>query len=210
TKRGSVDVISRKEVAEILYRFEDPSAELRRISDRAVRTYELLQFSLSFSGYYMPNASIPDGEFKEYYEELEWGIGLNAGVNYFFNQQLGVGFLSSRARFKNSVPVTLINTGVNGNLSDDLNLHYGGAGLAARFALGNSDSHFILGAGAGMTFYNNDAEIVYAYNLKATGIGFHVDGNLNLSLGGGLYMTFKAAYMGNTVGDFTRSEERRV
>ncbi|NEN25579.1 hypothetical protein G3O08_18970 [Cryomorpha ignava] len=203
TKNGSVDVISKKEIAEILYKFEDPSAELRRLSNKELRTYELMQFWVAFSGYYLPNSGISDNDFKEYYQKLEWGTGLNAGVNYYFNQQLGIGMMYSKARFKNSVPVSIRNSTISGNLSDDLTLHYLGASVVVRFALGSSNSNFFLGAGPGINYYFNDAEVVYAYNLKANGIGFHVDTAVNLNLGGGLYMPIKLTYMGNTVGDFT-------
>lgn len=201
TKRGTVDVISRKEVKEILYRFENPSDQLRKKAAREERDYEFVQFSLAYSLNYLPNASIPEDDFKEYYEELQFGKGFNAGVNFFFNKHLGIGMIYSKSRFKNSIPV-ILNNSVTGNLSDDMKLHYGGLGVAARFAFGNSASHLTLSAGAGMNFYNNDAAIVYGYNLKAQGIGIHLDANMNLSLGGGLYIAIRASYIGNTVNDF--------
>lgn len=203
TKRGTVDVISKKEIAVILYKFEDPSAELRRQNNKEARTYEMMQFWISGSGYYLPNAGIADNDFKEYYQKLEWGIGFNSGVNYFFNEQLGVGVVYSKSRFKNSVPVSIRNSPISGNLSDDLKLQYIGAGGVVRFTFGNSDSNFLLGAGAGINYYYNEAEVVYAYTLKANGIGFHVDTAVNLSLGGGLYIPIKLSYTGNRVGDFS-------
>lgn len=203
TKRGEVDVISRKEVAELLYKYEEPSDALRRMSNKELRTYELMQFSIVFSGYYLPNSGINDNEFKEYYEDLEWGIGFNAGINYFFGPNLGVGLMYSHARFRNSVPVSLRNTSISGNLSDDLKLKYFGAGIVARFAVGDSDSNFLLAAGGGMNYYKNNAEVIYAYSLKANGIGFHVDATMNISLGGGLFLPFKLNYVGNTVGEFS-------
>lgn len=203
TKRGTVDVISKKEIAEILYKFEDPSAELRRRNNKEARTYELMQFWVALSGYYLPNEGIADNDFKEYYQKLEWGLGFNAGVNFFFNEQLGAGLVYSKSRFKNSVPVSIRNTAISGNLSDDLKLQYIGAGVVVRFGFGSSDSNFLLGAGAGINYYYNEAEVVYAYTLKANGIGFHVDTAINLSLGGGLYLPIKLSYFGNTVDDFT-------
>lgn len=203
TKRGAVDVISRKEIAEILYKFEDPSNSLRRSNMNEARNYERIQFWVAFSGYYQPNLGIADNDFKEYYQKLEWGLGFNLGINYFLNERLGIGLIYSKSRFKNSIPVSILNTSISGNLSDDLKLQYFGTGLVLRFPFGRSESHFLIGAGAGINHYYNEAEVIYAYTLKANGIGIHVDTSLNLSLGGGLYMPIKFSYMGNTVGNFT-------
>lgn len=201
TKRGTVDVISKKEIAEILYKFENPSAELRRRNNLEARTYEMMQFWVAFSGYHLPSSEIVDPNFKEYYEKLKWGIGFNTGYNYFFIKQLGVGLIYSNSRFRNSLTLNF-NTGLSGNVSDDLKLQYIGVGVVTRFSFGNSDSNFLLGAGVGMNYYFNEAEVVYAYSLKAKGVGLHVDTTINLSLGGGLYVPLKLSYFGNTVNDF--------
>lgn len=201
TKGSSTDVISRKEIAEILYGFEEPDPRLRKITNRALRGYDVIQAWATLTGQYLPAEESESQVLKEYYDELQWGLGFQAGVNYFFRQEVGVGLFYANTRFKNSIPLNIFIPGVAGNISDDLRLQYIGAGIVMRFGLANSSTNFSLSAGAGINYYFNHAEFLYAYTLEGNDAGFHVDSSMNLSLGGGLFLPVKLSYIGNYVGD---------
>lgn len=203
SKRGDREVISRKEISQILYNYENPDGQLRRKSNFKKRDYQVIQVYGQFSGYYLPNEGIPDDDFKEYYQELQFGTGYKVGVNYFLKKQFGVGLIYSLSKFSNSVPVTHPPTSAQGILSDNLNINYYGASAVFRFDLGDSETNFMLSVGAGMNHYRNDAKIIYSYTLKAHGVGFHASAAFNLSLGGGLSIPITLGYMGNTVGNIS-------
>ena len=203
TKRGELDIISRKEVAEILYNVENAKGKQRQVNRREARTYELIQVYLSYQGCYLPNSAIPEGEFKDYYTALQYGSGLRGGLNFYFNEFIGVGATYSTSSYKNSVPVQLISTGAQGNLSDDIRIKYFGMGAVFKINMGDKKTNFTAEAGAGMNFFNNEAESVYGYNLKGQGLGIHLSGAFNINLGGGLYLPLKVGYIGNFVGNLS-------
>lgn len=203
SKRGEREVISRKEIAQILYNFEKPDGQLKRKANYKTRDYQVIQFYAQFTGYYLPDENIPKGNFKEYYEELQFGTGYKAGGNYFLSKQFGVGLTYSLSKFSNSIPVRDTLSGARGRLSDDVSINYFGASAEFRFDLGESETNFMLSVGAGMNLYHNDAKRIYGYILKAHSVGFHATASLNLSLGGGLYIPITFGYIGNTVGNIS-------
>jgi hypothetical protein len=206
--RGEVEVISRKEIAEILYNFEDAGNQLLKVTNREKRDYELIELWFAYGVSFMPNSEIPDGDFKEYYEKLQWGRGFSLGGSYFFNQKIGINAVFSTSTFENSVAVSLSSAGIGGtvaygNLSDDINLKYIGGGLTLRYELVQDVSHFELQVGAGLNYYSNQAELVYGFDLNANGVGFHVNTIGNLSMGGGLYVLVCLSYQGGFVDDIS-------
>ena len=203
SKRGEREVISRKEISQILYNYESPDGQLRRKANFKTRDYKFVHFYAQFSGYYLPNEDIPDDNFKEYYTELQFGSGYSAGANYFLTERIGVGLAYSFSQYGNAVAVTHPPTGAQGTLSDNLKINYYGTNVVFRFDLGESETNFILSIGAGINQYRNDAKIIYSYNIKAHSIGFHASAAFNLSLGGGLAIPITLGYIGNTVGNFS-------
>ncbi len=205
SNRGEVEVISRKEIAEILYNFEDPSSKLLKIAKREKRDYELIELWFAYGVIFMPNSDIPTDDFEEYYSKLQWGEGFSLGGNYFFNQKIGVNAIFSTSNFENSIGVSLSTAGLGattvayGSLSDDINLKYVGGGLTLRYELVKDVSHFELQVGAGVNYYTNQAELVYGFDLNAKGVGFHVKTMGNLSIGGGLYVLLCLSYQGGYV-----------
>lgn len=205
SKRGELEVISRKEVARILYNYEKPNKNFDRKISRKGRDYQILQFYGQYAVYYLPDDNIPDedSDFEQYYKDLQFGTGYKVGVNYFLNRQFGLGLTYALSKFSNSILVTDTASGAYGKLSDDIRLNYFGLSAEMRFEFGESESDILLSLGAGMNFYRNDAELIYGYNVKAQGLGFHGTLALNLSLGGGLYIPVTLGYMGNTVGNIS-------
>ena len=203
SKRGELDVISRKEIAQVIYNFESPNDQLRRKSNAKLRDYQFIQVYGQFLGYYSKNDEIPKGDLEEYYTDLQYGAGYKVGANYFFTKQIGVGLTYALSKFSNSVPVTYPPTGAYGKLSDNLRINYFGASAEFRFNLGSWDTNFSISVGAGMNYYRNEAKVIYGYELKANDFGFQASGSFNLSLGGGLYLPITLGYIGNTVGNFS-------
>jgi len=203
SKRGEQEVISRREIAQILYNYESQTTKLKRKSNLKKRDYQTLAFYAQFSGYYLPNPDIPDDAFKEYYEELQFGTGYKAGANYFLTKQLGIGITYTIAKFSNSVPVIHPPTSAQGRLSDNLKISYYGANVAFRFDLGYSETNFMLSVGLGLNHYRNDGEIIYGYRTKAQNIGFHATAAFNLSLGGGLFIPVTLGCIGSQVGNIS-------
>jgi len=203
SRRDELEVISRKEISQILYNFEKPNKDLRRKTNRKSRDYEILQITGQFVGYYLPNQDIPTGDLEEYYEDLQFGSGYKVGVSYFLSRQFGLGLTYARSKFSNSLPVTHPPTGAYGQLVDDMTLNYFGTSAELRIYFGGSETNLLLSVGAGMNFFRNDAKIIYGYELKGNGVGLQAAASFNLSLGGGLFIPISIGYIGNTVGNFS-------
>ena len=203
SKRGEIEVMSRKEIAQILYDFEEPSNQLLKVTKREKRDYDFIEAWFIYGLSFMPNSDIPDGDFEEYFQKLQWGRGFNAGANFFFNQKIGINAVYSTSKFDNSVPVSLSSAGVGtvayGNLSDNINLRYIGGGLTLRYELVEDLSNFEFQIGAGVNYYSNQAELVYGFDLDARGVGFHASTAANLGIGGGLSIVICLSYNGGSV-----------
>jgi hypothetical protein len=203
TKRGESDVISRKEVREILYGAYDVSA---RESNDLVKPRRDDAFSVwgggGFSRILESDADISD-DFKDYYDRLKSGYWIGGGVNFFPANELGFGVLYSTASFSNSITVQQTTTGRVGTLADNITLQYIGANLALRLQ-GAEDWYVImLNVGPGLSLYRNDAQLFNGYLLQSNALGIHLNGEFGASLGQGMYIGLQLGFKGISHSDYT-------
>ncbi len=193
TKGNSPDVISRKEVAELIYNFDQ-----RSIPSRKQRDYDMFEVYGSFAVTRLLS-EIPrnlPGEFSEYLNQLKWGFGFSAGTNILISENMGIGISFSQTNFENSVEVMQVGTGITGTLSDDIVLTYLGVGVVYSGVSGEGRSFFQLNAGLGYLWYSNEARTIYPYNVNSRSLGGHISTSLNFSLGSGVYVPVQIGLKG--------------
>lgn len=209
-KKNDLQVISRKEVAEVIYGFNTDYTPSMRYRAKSGRDYEMIHVGLQYAGYFLDLSSSSDAQsgLKEYYDKLRFGSGLLAYVDVFFNKSFGVGGVYSMSKFHNSalVEVTYHPSDpleppivMQGDLADNMRFNYYGVGGVFRHRLGDSQSDILITAGIGLHTYQNEGKLIYDYELKGHGLGFHIAGHFNLGLGDGIYLPVSLGYMGRTV-----------
>jgi len=185
TKRNSSDVISRKEIADLIYNFDQGSLRASK-----QRNYRIISIYGEFTGSRLLSEIPRDlpNEFSEYLNGLKWGLGFSAGVNFMFSESMGLGLTFSQTDFENSVDVMQVGTGVAGTLSDDIRLTYMGLGLVYSGSPGKSKSFFQVNAGLGYLWYLNRGYTIYPFTVKSASLGGHIITSINFDLGSGIYL----------------------
>ena len=194
TKGNSSDVISRKEVVELIYNFEQGG-------NYKVRERDIFEIYGSFTGTRLLSEiprNLPN-DFSKYLNQLKWGVGYSAGVNILISESAGVGVLISQTNFENSVEVIQVGTGITGTLSDDITLTYLGLGFVYSGASGKDKSFFQLNTGLGYLWYLNEARSIYPFIVRSGSLGGHLCASINFSLGSGIYVPVQLGLKGGTV-----------
>jgi hypothetical protein len=196
TKRNTSDIISRKEVLEVIYNFED-----QYIPTSKLREYDLFEVYGTFTGSRLLSEiprSLPN-EFSEYLDQLKWGIGFSAGLNFNFARNYGIGFLFTQTEFNNSVDVMQVGTSVTGTLSDEIRMTYLGLGFVLSGDAENAQTVFQLNVGLGYLLYLNEARTIYPYRVQGNSLGGHLLGSANFSLGSGVFIPVQFGLKGFSV-----------
>jgi len=196
TKRNSSELISRKEVVEVIYSFEQG-----KISAPKFREYALFQVYGSFTGSRLLSEiprNLPN-QFSEYLDKLKWGIGYSGGLNFMFSESIGVGAVFSQTEFNNSIEVMQVGTGLIGILSDEIRLTYLGASFIYSGSIFNSETFLQLNAGLGYLWYQNEARSIYPFKVESNSIGGHLQGSVNFSLGSGIFLPVQLGLKGFSV-----------
>jgi len=196
TKRNTSDIISRKEVFEVIYNFEDQNIPASRLRD-----YEQFEVYGAFTGSRLLSEiprSLPN-EFSEYLDQLKWGIGYSAGLNFKFAEKYGVGFLFAQTEFNNSVDVMQVGTSVTGTLSDEIRMTYVALGFVLSGTAESTQTFFQLNTGLGFLYYLNEARTIYPFRVQGSSLGGHLLGSANFSLGSGVYIPVQFGLKGFSV-----------
>lgn len=202
TKRGELDVISRQEVASILYNFEDPQEWLKGPKAEQVRGFSSWEVLFLYSEFFLPIDYSGPSDFSDYYRDLQLGNGFSGGVSFFLNERFGLRLSYVRSRFTNQFSGQIYGTtGRTGRLEDDILLQYLGLGVVLKLPLEKKRSYFEIGGGLGYNLYRNRAKQIESYALTAQGIGAHFDVAFNISVGGGLFIPIRAAVYGFEIGN---------
>lgn len=200
TKRGENEVLSQKEVEQIIYGFGDEP-----IRYKSSRGYNFLQVfgSITGSRIIASQSNSRPPEFSEYLDKLNWGIGFSTGFDLFLNSSLGIGISYSQSTFSNSIDVVQIGTGVIGKLSDEIRLIYAGGSIIYRGKIYDSESSIQLCIGLGYFGYSNNARIIYPFSLKGQAVGGHISGGVNLSLGSSFYLPIQFGLKGFSIDSYS-------
>lgn len=169
TNRSETEIISRKEVREIIYGI-DTSAKRKIAPKKFVKDYEAFQLSVH-AGYSLTISTdeLYGEDFETVYDEMRDGVFLDARVNYFFNQDLGLGVHYSTSRYQtdSSVPILVSlpsGTDLTGELSHDRTLKYYAFNLAVRIHK-SSNVNFQIDMGFGLLTFEDKGEFIGDYTL---------------------------------------------
>lgn len=200
TRRGEQDVISRKEVREVVYAaYEAGVKERNALADRGRKFSPGLWGGGGWS-VLVDNGQEPGENLEAYYRQLRSGYWVGGGAYFMLSQELGLGGIYSISRFANSIGVQLSNqqnvvirTGI---LSDDIRIQYIGAGLVLRLGADTDWYRLQLNIGPGLNLYRNDARFFFDYALRSTGVGGHMSLEGLLNLGQGMSLGVHAGFKG--------------
>ncbi len=199
TRRGQLDVISRLEVSSILYNFEAAPADLKKAKNQLDRGYDIFEGWFLYGGYYLPIVYNGSDDFIDYYKKLQFGSGFRGGFQIFLNQNMGIGALYSQSNYRNSADIQVIQTGQTGKIQNDILLKYAGAIFVYRIDFQNVQSSFEIFAGAGYTWYSDNAKLIDSYVIRGGGFTGNVSAAFNISIGQGIYIPVKLAVDGINV-----------
>ncbi len=210
TKRGESDVISRKEVREIIYAAYSTTSKERNALKRE-KSYETLAFwgGGGYSRVIEAEVDGPDG-IKEYYNKLNNGYWYGGGFNYFVNAEIGFGAFYSTSEYSNTITVEDTITGRIGPLTDYIRLQYVGLNFVVRMKQSQDNwLTYQLNLGPGWSMYENDAALFYGYALRSNALGIHFNGELMASLGQGTYIALQMGIKGISHGEvaFTPADD---
>ncbi|MFN2429224.1 MAG: hypothetical protein ABR574_04330 [Cryomorphaceae bacterium] len=202
-KKGKRLVVSRKEVATVLYNYEAEDPQLKDPVEK--RGYEIFQiYGMYMGSRLLQYESLDFGDFSEYDDALRWSSsGLTAGINFFIDEQTGFGLLFSQNYFSNSIDVLDPNSGATGKLSDQITLQYYGANIAYRIPADNNNILFQINGGLGLCTFQNEASVIYRYDVTGSSLGLHLIGMANFSLGYGLYIPVQLGVKGFNIANLS-------
>jgi len=200
TKRHEYELISRREVRELMYDAEsaDPRVEKHKAPDP--NAYEKVQIwgGLGLSRLISINSDIPE-DFKDYDNRLRFGVYFQGGANFFVRENLGFGLIYEQSNYSNSVNVINTNTLATGVLSDNIRVQYLGANVAVRLELSDMSSFIQVNGGIGNTRYENNATVIHPLKIVGSGAGGHLDATYHLSMGLGIYILLSVGIKGIAV-----------
>jgi hypothetical protein len=192
TRRGKTEVISRKEVREILYGL-DTSSEQKIAPKKFDKGYQ--SFQLSVHAGYSWTLSTDDlygEEFESVYDEMRGGVFLDARVNYFLNDEVGFGVLYSNSRYQTDTRVPVLvklpsGTDLIGGLSHDRTLNYYALNIAFRVNY-SPNLNLQLDMGFGLLTFEDQGHFIGDYTLTSSSFGGHFSASFELGLGEGFYL----------------------
>jgi len=204
TKRGATDIISRKQVKEVIRGIHPPDPE---ISKKDSPLFEE-RFRFGFKGGYsqlVATADLDDGEFDDYYTERNGGFWYAADAVYMFEENFGAGVTICFSRYSNSVMIRDLNSGLTGRLADDMTVRYFGINFVTDLTSNRSRSGVMLSGGLGVTHFTNDFELFYPFKIRGFDFGMHLNCAYRLSVSPGVYIPIEVGLRGFSVNNVTYS-----
>ncbi|MCH2214446.1 MAG: hypothetical protein MK086_04665 [Flavobacteriales bacterium] len=216
TRKGQTEIISLKEVAEIIYG-GDMSNSRKPKEKQPSKLREVIQISAQGGYSWMLNeddiynTSALNTQLaeliEEVYRDLRSGPFLDIHANYLVNEDLGVGFLYSTSRYQNNTdlaialvtvpdPLSPDSTVYSGPLDHDRQVNYFGLNLAFRNKSSDTNFNFQIDLGMGFLSLEDRGSFINEYRLSSTGIGGHISASFQLNLGEGFYLPISALLKG--------------
>lgn len=207
TSRGETEIISHKEIREILYDAE--KSVKRNIAARKFRKeYETFQISVQAGYSWILSADDLYGDdFESLYDEMREGAFIDVRANYFFNSEVGLGALYSSSRYQtNSTIPVLVNLpsgkDLAGGLRHNRSLNYYALNVAFRLDQNSSNMSFQIDVGLGVLSFEDRGEFIGAYRLNSNSIGGHFSASFSLGLGEGFYLPATVSIKGFRLSTF--------
>ncbi|MGB6036503.1 MAG: hypothetical protein WBG42_09565, partial [Cryomorphaceae bacterium] len=205
--RGESEIISRKEIRDILYGLET-SENLKIGPKRYRKEYETFQIAVQ-AGYswILSEDDLYGDEFESVYDEMRGGAFIDVRANYFFNSEVGLGVIYSSSRYQtNSSTPVLVNlpsgTDLVGELSHNRTLNYYAVNVAFRLDQSSSNMSFQIDVGLGVLSFEDRGDFIGTYRLNSNSIGGHFSASFNLGLGEGFYLPAIISIKGFRLGTF--------
>lgn len=206
TKRGETDIISRKEINEIVYGIDDQPTNIP--PPKKEKRYDVIQGAVH-AGYsrILSEDDLFGEDFSEVYDEMRGGIFIDGRINYFLNEEIGLGVLYSNSTYDSELEgVVLVdlpsgNT-LSGRMLHDRTLNYYALNLAYRVSSPLSSFNLQLDVGFGVLSFRDEAIFVNNYTLESNSLGFHLSGSFQLDLGEGFYLPAYLSLKGFNLSEF--------
>ena len=193
TNRGETEIISHKEIREILYGAET-SNRAKITSKKYRKEYETYQVSVQAGYSWMVSFDDLYGdEFESVYDELREGAFIDARVNYFLNSEVALGLLYSSSRYQTNSSTSVVvslpsGTDLVGDLSHNRFLNYYALNVGFRLDQTSTNISFQIDLGLGVLSFEDRGEFIGTYRLSSNSIGGHFSASFNLGLGEGFYL----------------------
>lgn len=210
TKRGKVEVISRKQVSGIYASMGEVSTTVMEKDPK--EQFERWSFFGSGGLSWLAINRLEDSDdFDDYYQSLQWGRWYGFGASYMLDRTLGIGVLFNRSRFgSDEVGVQAQNGALIGVLREDVTIDYAAINLIYRLKSDHSGSGLTLSGGIGITRYRNDMEFFYPFYLEGQDVGIHARGIYRLSISPGICIPIELGVRGITVGTINITPDNAV
>jgi len=206
TKRGEEEIISRKEVREVLYGMDSQAEKVRPI--KVAKDYEMVQATVH-AGYsrILNSDDLYGQDFEELYDDLRGGVFIDGRLNIFLNEELGLGFLYSRSTYDAQSEAMVVATLPSGNmltggLAHDRRVNYFAVNLAYRVSKPLSNFNLQLDVGVGYLDFEDRGDFIGGYTLRSGSLGMHLSGSFQLGLGEGFYLPAYLSLKGFSLSTF--------
>lgn len=198
TKRGSVEIISQREVKDLLMGVSPVNTKVSRPHETTL----IERFRIGVKGGYSLLVATNDfdsDELEEYYLDRNLGYWYMFDAVYMFRETVGAGIIVGVSRYGNSVGVRDANSGMTGRLSDDITLRYFAINFSADLTSNRSESGLSLNGGLGLTQYKNNFELFFPFDVRGFDFGMHLNGTYRLSVAPGVFIPFEMGIRGFSV-----------
>jgi hypothetical protein len=191
--KGETEIISRKEIRTIIYGLSE--ASISKIKPKKPeKAFETIQFSVHAGYSWILSADELYGEdFDDFYDDMRGGPFIDARLNYFLTQELGLGLLYSTSRYETD-PIGIVvsnpTTGnsFNGELLHNRNINYYALNVGFRSVQASSNINLQLDIGLGILTFEDNGRFISDYRMTDTTLGGHLSGSFRLGLGQGFYL----------------------
>lgn len=206
TKRGEEEIISRKEVSEILYGMDDQAKSVP--PPKTEKRFEVIQATIHAGYSRILNTDDLYGEdFQDLYDDMRGGVFIDGRLNVFFNDEIGLGFLYSRSNYDADSEAMVVATLPSGNmltgeLGHDRRVNYFALNLAYRVSKPLSNFNLQLDVGLGYLNFEDKGEFIGGYTLTSGALGMHLSGSFHLGLGEGFYLPAYISLKGFSLSQF--------
>lgn len=209
SKKGETELISLKEVSAIIYDADNAQGrKLKESRNSSVRGAIQISMQTGFS-LILGEDDLYGEDFELIYDELRFGPVLDARVNYFLREDLGLGIVYSTSQYESvtdvaaSILVLPDSVLYTGAIDHDRRMNYYGLNLAFKNENSNMNLNYQVDIGLGLITLEDNGTFIENYRLNSSGVGGHISGTVQLGLGQGFYLPLMASLKGFNLNEFT-------
>ncbi|NML39500.1 porin family protein [Chitinophaga sp. G-6-1-13] len=175
---------------------QDKEAPRFRIAAHGGYSYRIGKVPTSFSG-----------EARDYMKKLKSGFNVGADVQYYFNDEWGVGvkYLRFQASGSGVIPAETPNGRMRTNVLDNIAISFYGAAFCGRvYTKKDYSQAFLISALLGyMRYRDNGGVYTYPVMIKGGALGTGLDVGYDIRIARKLYAGAQLSYLAGTLGRVT-------